>query len=117
MNRPAPPAFPGALFKRQARVSVATLRARLGGREVAINLQDFLILLLSDVLKDRREAAESKVADLPAPKLFHGSDVEIFDADRVVPTEKPPGQLKVKVRSLIVDPAILPRDDMIRVPL
>jgi hypothetical protein len=43
--------------------------------------------------------------------------VEIFDADRVVPTEKPPGQLKVKVRSLIVDPAILPRDDMIRVPL
>ena len=83
MNRPAPPAFPGALFKRQARVSVATLRARLGGREVAINLQDFLILLLSDVLKDRREAAESKVADLPAPKLFHGSDVEIFDADRV----------------------------------
>ena len=91
MDRPAPPAFPDPLFKRQARVSVTTLRARLRRWEVATNLQDFLILLLSYVLKDRREAGESKVADLPAPKLFHRFDVEIFDADHVVSAEKPPG--------------------------
>jgi len=83
MHRPAFFTFPDALLKRQVLVLLATAGAHLRRREPSFNLADLFAFFLSYMLKDRHKAAESKVADLPAPKLFHGSDVEIFDADRV----------------------------------
>ena len=96
-------AFPVALLEREVSIQRPTHMASLTGRRPPVDFHDGGTGVAGHPLKDSDELSESKVGGLSSPQALHPIEIEVFDADDGVLSNKLICQLEEPIAPTVAD--------------